>query len=214
MGGERRKTFVAREDLLEEMSIMAKSKGKTLYETVNETFESALAFNSLGLNPKDALKDCGKLKSLQERGYVLCLENLWSDINTIAFMHSKEKSMEAWYAAGRWLAMRLKSNRSDSISGSGSLSGSARLQLEDLREELASTIWNLAELSVEEKGEEVRVNLISPRMSKELSELVSTFLSGAFEASGYEAVEKSVRTGNIRHLYRYRKSASGGSGGL
>ena len=55
MGNEKRKTFVARDDLLSKLNEIAKLNGKSLYETVNEIFELTIHAHSKGIMLKDAI---------------------------------------------------------------------------------------------------------------------------------------------------------------
>ncbi len=195
MVDERRKTFVAREDLLRALAEIAKENGKSLYETVNEIFESAILFNKADVKMDAILEDYEKIKSAKEAGYILCLENLWSEINEIAYRASPAETIASWRNAGIWLAKR-------------HVSGHPVGYLDSIKDELACSLWNASELSMkwDAQGGEVEINVLAPRFSRSQSELLASFLEGMLSALGLSLNGKEFGSGFVRVLGARQKA--------
>ncbi|MEN3034714.1 MAG: hypothetical protein ABC537_00295 [Candidatus Methanosuratincola sp.] len=187
MASERRKTFVSREDLLKAISEIARENGKSLYETVNEIFESAIFFQKAGVNMSTALEDCGKMRAAKEAGYILCLENLWSEMIEVAYRASPADASAAWKNAGVWFGRKHAANQPDGC-------------FESIKKELESSLWNVSEFSMEwdAQGEKVEINVIAPRFSKAASDLLACFFEGMLSAIGISVLHRESRSGFIR----------------
>lgn len=187
MVSERRKTFVAREDLLKAISEIARENGKSLYETVNEIFESAILFQKAGVKMGTAIEECAKMRVAREAGYILCLENLWSEINEVAYTASPADAAAAWKNVGAWFGKKHIANHSSGC-------------LESIRKELESYLWNVSEFSMkwDAQGEVVEVQVIAPRFSKVISELLASFFEGMLSAIGLNVNHRESGFGFIR----------------
>ncbi|MDH7556300.1 MAG: hypothetical protein ACQXXL_00065 [Candidatus Methanosuratincola sp.] len=184
---ERRKTFVAREDLLRAISEIAKENGKSLYETVNEIFESAILFKKNGVKMGAALEDCGKMKAARETGYILCLENLWSEINEVAYGASPADAASAWRNAGVWF-------------GKKHAAGQPAGYFESMRKELEFSLWNVSEFSMkwDEQCGKAEISVLAPRFSRSKSELFACFFEGMLSAIGLKVNHRESGSGFIR----------------
>uniref|UniRef100_A0A7J3UZU8 Uncharacterized protein n=1 Tax=Candidatus Methanosuratincola petrocarbonis (ex Vanwonterghem et al. 2016) TaxID=1867261 RepID=A0A7J3UZU8_9CREN len=189
MASERRKTFVAREDLLKAISEIARENGKSLYETVNEIFETVISFQKSGIKMQDAMEACIKLKKFKESGYVLCLENLWNEINLLAYHACPAEVLESWRTSGMWLAKRHSTKN-------------AQNPLESIQSELKSSIWNASEFVMREDGGSIYLELINPRLSKEHSNIMLAFFEGVISGLGFEVSEKESQIGGLRIVGR------------
>lgn len=187
MASERRKTFVAREDLLKAISEIARENGKSLYETVNEIFESAILFQKAGVRMGTALEECGKMRVAKEAGYILCLENLWSEINEVAYRASPADAAAAWKHAGVWFGRKHAANQPGEC-------------FESIKRELEFSLWNVSEFSMEwgAEGDDVEIQVIAPRFSKVTSDLLACFLEGMLSAIGMSLVHRESGCGFIR----------------
>ncbi|MDI9609616.1 MAG: hypothetical protein QFX34_04975 [Candidatus Verstraetearchaeota archaeon] len=188
---EKRKTFVAREDLLRTISEIARENGKSLYETVNEIFESAILFQKTGLKMDKALEDCGKMRAAREAGYILCLENLWSEINEVAYSASRADASSAWRNAGLWFGKKHVAGQPDGC-------------LASMKKELESSLWNVSEFSMkwDAQGERVEIDVIAPRFSRNQSELFASFFEGMLSAIGLCVNHRESGCGFIRVVGR------------
>lgn len=62
----KRKTLVAREDLTKRISEMAKRRGYSLYDMVNEAFELTVKAEDSGVNLRNAVEEHEVLKTAKE----------------------------------------------------------------------------------------------------------------------------------------------------
>ena len=182
----KRKTFAAREDLIEGMNKVARLRGLSLYGFVNETFEAALKAEDQGMSLQSLMEGLENLKASRETGFILGLESLWYEMTDLAYEKVKEKALKSWFDAGVWLAKSYISN-------------SGHDPFLTFKKRLESFIWNASELDIKETSDEkVSIRVISPRFPESYTFLLTAFLEGALEAFGCKGVSKEVSKGTIR----------------
>ena len=184
-GKVKRKTLVAREDLVNRLGLMAKKHGYTLFRLVNEILELVIQAEEEGLNLRRIFEDSRTLKSAKQAGFILGLESLWYDMAELAYGKARRKAVKSWFEAGKWLAKRYAT-------------GDAEDPFEAFRNRLEAFTWNAPELSIERSGKEVSIRIVSPRFPESYTVLYTAFLEGALEAFGYQVAEREVSRGNIR----------------
>ena len=180
----KRKSFAAREDLLDQLNIVAKDNDLSLYKYVNDVFELTLKANQLGLTFDRLLNSRELLKDAQENGYTLGLESLWYAMADLAYENSKKKSLQSWFDAGVWLAKRY-------------ITGKSTEPFEDFTTDLKDFTWNIPELDFNQKKDKLSVRVVSPRLPESYTMLFTSFLEGALEAFGYNIVNKDLSRGII-----------------
>lgn len=185
MGGDKRKTLVAREDVINKVSEIAKENGRSLYETVNEILELFSLASSQGISFRNAIEEQGTLKRAKDRGLIFGLENLWFDMAEIAFASSPEEAQQSWKEAGSWLAK-------------GYLTSSTSDPFEEFRRDMEVLTWSVSELNVIKKGDEVFVDVLGPKLTEAYLWLLLSFLSGALEVLGYKLKEQEISRGHLR----------------
>lgn len=181
----KRKTFVAREDLLGRLGEVAKERGCSLYELVNEVFELAIASQDLDLNLKRVVDSRQRLEDAKGLGFVLGLESLWYDMADLAYTKGKRLALKSWFDAGVWFATRY-------------ITGEVEAPLAAFTRDLVAFTWNAPEFAVEKNGNKVTVRVTSPRFTEPYTFLFASFLEGAMETFGYKTVGKAVSRGVIR----------------
>lgn len=181
----KRKTFVAREDLLNRLCEVAKERGCSLYELVNEIFELAIASQDLGLNLKRVVDSRQRLEDARGAGFVLGLENLWYDMADLAYEKGKRSALKSWFDAGVWFATRYITN-------------GVEAPLDVFKGDLSAFTWNAPEFELENTGNKVSVKVTSPRFTEAYTVLFASFLEGAMEKFGYKIVGREVSRGVIR----------------
>ena len=102
----RRKTFAAREDLIERGSEIAKQKGFTFYAYINEFLELTLQAEEMGINLRTLIEERGLMKAAKEASFILGLESVWYEMADIAFEKAKKRALTSWIEAGAWLAKK------------------------------------------------------------------------------------------------------------
>jgi len=181
----KRKTFVAREDLTQRISEMAKRRGYSLYDMVNEVFELTVKAEDSGVNLRNAVEEHAVLKTAKEAGFILCMESLWYDMTELAYKKAKAKTLKSWFNAGVWLAKRyVTSENADPF--------------EAFKRDLEAFTWNTPEFNIEKTEKQVSVRIISSRFPESYTLLYEAFLKGVLETFGYKIVDKEVERGGIR----------------
>jgi hypothetical protein len=182
----RRKTFVAREDLLYCMVEVAKAQGCSLFELVNELFRLVIVADDLGFSLKRVVDERKILESAKGSGFVLGLERLWYEMADIAYNKDKTKALKSWSDSGVWFAAQYVTN------GGGSFS------FDHFKTDLLLFTWNAPEFDFKLAGDKLSVKLTSPRFTEAYTFLFASFLMSAIEHFGYQIGSKEVYRGIIR----------------
>lgn len=185
MTSDKRKTFVAREDLLQQLNEIAKRSGRSLYETVNDVLELSIHASEVGISMRDAIDNRQLIKNAKEKGMVLGLENVWHEMADISYSASKEKSLAVWSGAGKWFAKRYMIEGTDD-------------PFSALKHDLESFVWNVPEFTISRKDREVVVRAISPGFTEAYSSMFLAFLISCLDTLGFEIVEKEASRGSLR----------------
>lgn len=180
----KRKSFAAREDLLDGMNKIAKENDLSLYGFVNEVFELTLRANELGVNLCSLIDSREVLKDAMDSGYMLGLESLWYEMAELAYAKAKKKALQNWFDAGVWLAKCY-------------VTGETNDPFEDFKKDLKDFTWNIPELEVNKEADKVSVRIVSPRFSESYTLLFTSFIEGALETFGYKIGSKEVSRGII-----------------
>ncbi len=185
MPSDKRKTFVAREDLLLQLNEIAKRNGRSLYETVNDILELSIQANEVGVSMRDAIDNRHLIKSAKEKGMVLGLENIWQEMAEISYSASKEKALAAWSGAGKWFAKRyIVEGTDDPFSA--------------IKHDLESFVWNVPEFTINRTDREVLVRAMSPSFSEAYACQFLAFLEACLDTLGFEIIEKEASRGSLR----------------
>ncbi|MEM2815814.1 MAG: hypothetical protein QW056_06005 [Candidatus Bathyarchaeia archaeon] len=181
----KRKTFVARADLLDRLSMVAGARGYSLYALVNEVFELVLKAEELGVDLRRVFDERGVLENAKRAGFVLGLENLWYSLADMAYERAKNRALKEWFDAGVWFAKRYAT-------------GSLADPLGAARRDLEAFMWNASQFSMDAAGERASIRVLGPRFSEGYTFLLAAFLEGVLDGFGFEAVEREVFKGKIR----------------
>lgn len=191
----RRKTFVAREDLLNRLVEVAKDQGCSLFELVNDLFQLAIVSDQLSFSLKRVVDERKNIETARGAGFVLGLESLWYEMADIAYKHEKRSALKCWFDAGVWFATRYVSN-------------GTRVPLDLFKDDLSAFTWNAPECEFEMLGGKVSVKVTSPRFTEAYTFLFASFILGAMEKFGYKIVSQEISRGVIR-LETVRDEAHG-----
>jgi hypothetical protein len=189
----RRKTFAARQDLIERASKLAKQKGYSLYAFINEMLQLTFEAEELGVSFRILLDERGLLKAAKEASFILGLESLWYEMADIAHEKGKRKSVNSWVESGVWLAKSYISSGADD-------------PFAVFKRDLAAFTWNASELDIEDDNDNVSIRIISPRFSEAYTLLFAAFLESALKTFGFSRFNKDVSRGTIR-LKAHRKES-------
>lgn len=181
----KRKTFVTREDLINQLSKIAKARGHSLYETVNDLFELALTSEALGLTLKRVVEERCMVEEAKKKGFALGLEQLWYEMADIAYEEKKTAILESWFEAGVWFAKCYITDNSSS-------------SFENFKNALLLFTWNTPEFRIWKTRTGISIRVMSPRFSDSYTCLFASFIKGGLETFGYTIVSSEVKQGTIR----------------
>jgi hypothetical protein len=184
-GRVKRKTLVAREDLVDRLSEVAKHRGYSLYAMVNEVLELAVKAEETGVDLRRVVEERGILEAARRGGFILGLESLWYEMAELAYEKAQSRALKSWFEAGVWLAKRYATSGVEDA-------------FEAFKRDLEAFTWNALEFAMERMEGRVLVRIISPRFTESYTVLLASFLEGALEAFGYKIANKEVSRGAIR----------------
>jgi hypothetical protein len=184
-GKVKRKTLVAREDLVDRLSEVAKQRGYSLYAMVNEVLELAVKAEETGVDLKRVVEERDILEAAREAGFILGLESLWYEMAELAYEKARSRALKSWFEAGVWLAKRYAT-------------GEVEDAFAAFKKDLEAFTWNALEFTIEKAGEKVSVRIISPRFTESYTVLFTSLLEGALDAFGYKIANKEISRGAIR----------------
>lgn len=181
----RRKTFAAREDLIDQLSEHAKQKGFTLYDYINNLFKAAIQAEEDGVNLQSLIEKRELLSRAKKAGFILCPERLWYDMIELGCGSSKNEAIKRWSEAGAWLAKRYASNASSD-------------PIMTFTMDFKDFVWNSPPITIERTSEELSVNVSGSRFSENHITLYGAFLEGILNTFEYNVIESDIAAGNIR----------------
>jgi hypothetical protein len=180
-----RKTFVAREDLLNRLVEVAKAQGCSLFELVNDLFQLAIDSDELGFSLKRVVEERKILETAKGAGFILGLERLWYEMADMAYKKDKRTALKNWFDSGVWFATRYVTN-------------GVKSPLDLFKNEISAFTWNAPQFELEVLGDKASVKVTSPRFTEAYTFLFASFLLGALGKFGYQPVAQEVSRGVIR----------------
>lgn len=181
----KRKTFVTREDLINRLSEIAKARGRSLYETVNEIFELAITSEELGLTLKRVVEERHLVEVARQSGFILGFETLWYEMADLSFEAKKRQALKSWFDTGVWFAKRY-------------VTSIVQDPLAEFTHDLSLFTWNAPEFRIDRSKSDIAVRIVSPRFSASYTYMFASFIEGALQSFGYKIVTNDVKQGAIR----------------
>lgn len=182
----RRKTFVAREDLLNRLVEIARVQGCSLFELANDLFQLVIDADDLNFSLKRVFDERKVLELAKGSGFVLGLERLWYEMADIAYSKDKVLALKSWFDSGVLFSARY-------------ISDGGQFSFDQFKADLVSFTWNAPEFDFELVGDaKVFVKVTSPRFTEAYTFLFASFLVGALGSFGYKPVSEEVSRGVIR----------------
>ena len=138
----------------------------------------------MGYSPRNLMDMLDVLQVHKDLGGVLVPRAIIAEILKIKMGdQEREKLLEKWYESGRWHGTCLSRASDDPISL--------------FKLFLTSMGWNLNEVEVEEKGNNMKLVCVSSVITAEETEILSRFISGALCGMGYTIEKEDIMTGMI-----------------
>jgi hypothetical protein len=182
----RRKTFVAREDLLNRIVEIAKEQGCSQFELVNDIFQLAIVSDELSFSLKRVVEERKLLEVAKVSGFILGLEHLWYDMAAVSYTKDKRNALKSWFESGVWFATRYITN------------STCFSPFDLFKNDLVAFTWNAPEFKFELTGNRATVSVTSPRFTEAYTFLFASFLVGALKTFGYNSVSQEISRGVIR----------------
>jgi len=177
--------LAAEEDIANGIVEMAKRRGVTIYQTVNDILEQALRADGMGLVLKEVIDQRGMLERAKEMGFTFTIERLLYDITDTAYDRTKNKVSQMWLETGRWYGKFFASRDED--------------VLKALEEAMELLTFGASEFSIDKgSGGSISISCVGERFTFGFTDLFSLFIEGIFESLGYKTSTKEVSKGIIR----------------
>lgn len=187
---QRRKVLVAREDLVNAFSLVAKKRGSTLYALTNEVLEQALRADSMGVSLREVLDVYEIMRANRSAGQTLISIEVLVAMTSKLDPKSYEEVEKLWRESGRWYGEYLTIRFRDSFKDSSS-------KLQQLEKFLKEVRWELVDLVLHQEGDGIRVRCVSPQLPVEVMRFLSAFIEGVLEAFGYITERRNIFKGII-----------------
>jgi hypothetical protein len=182
----RRKTFVAREDLLDRVVEIAKEQGCSQFELINDIFRLVIDSDELNFSLKRAIEERKLLETAKVSGFILGSERLWYDMADVCYVKDKRATIKSWFDAGVWFATRYTTSNVRSV------------PFDQFKNDLSAFTWNAPEFKFDLVGDKVSISVTSPRFTVAYTFLFASFLVGAMKVFGYTSVGQEISRGIIR----------------
>jgi plasmid stability protein len=177
-----RKFIMVPKDLADQLKITAARLGTSVTDFAFEALTQALRIENLGSDLKDAV-DLFQLVSMQRgAGSLSISRGNFKEIIEQLNEAQKTEQLNIWKESGRWYGAYLK----------------AKLHLDDLFPFLQRDLevsWNLDEVDIQQQDLMVVIRCTSFCMSKELTDLLVSFVMGLMDELGFSETDRDVLRG-------------------
>lgn len=180
----RRKMLAADEDTANMVVEMAKRRGSTVFQTVNDILEQALRADGMGLALKEVLDRRWMLERARQVGLTFTVERLLYDVVDVAYDHAKKQLSQMWLEMGRWYGKYFSNKGEDSIGA--------------FRDALELLTLGTSEFALEEDRGAISIACVGERFTPGFTDVFSLFIEGVFEAFGFRRSSREVSKGIIR----------------
>jgi len=185
--------LAAREDLVDQVNLMASRRGLTLFGVTNDALEHVLKLDKMGVRQNEVVREYDVSKATRDSGFVPIPEMLLYEIMDRAYVENRDWMLKKWNECGEWCGKYC------SVKGFGS-------DLRELEKYLKGFLWNVNNFDlIQGSPNDVFVKCMSPRFSESYVSFLGTFLEGLFSALGYELTQKDLSKGILELNFRIAK---------
>lgn len=181
--------LAADEDIANKIVEVAKKRGSTAYQTVNDILEQALRVDGMGLALSEVIDTREKLEKAKNMGLTFTIEKLLYEIMDIAYEQVEKKADELWLETGRWYGKYFSSKNSDAVKA-----------FEEAMELL--TLGNPVFSVERQNGGKLSVSCVGEQFTDGSTQMYDLFIQGAFETFGWELVKRDNSKGIVRLLFQ------------
>jgi hypothetical protein len=182
------KLVVLPEPLVEHLKVIARKRGVSLSSFTTEALEQAVKVDRLGASLGETVEVFDIHELSRESGAVQIPRSTFDAMILDLYRDNKDGLLGLWDKAGRWFGEYLRIKL-----GSESLG---------VFERALMLSWNLEDVEIKIDGLDVKLVLTSFTMSREMTELMVSYISGAMVALGHEVVEEDYLEGLAALHYR------------
>lgn len=177
--------LAADEEIANRVVEMAKGRGATVFQTVNDILEQALRVDGMRLALEEVIDRRGMLEKARRMGFTFTIERLLYEVVDTAYNHAKKQLAKRWLEEGHWYGNYFANKRGDG--------------LEAFREAMELLTFGTSDFAVEEEGDGiVSVSCVGERFTPGFTDLFSLFMEGIFEALGYKQIVREASKGIVR----------------
>jgi hypothetical protein len=177
--------LAADEELANRVVELAKRRGVTVFQTVNEILEQALRVEEEGLRLREIVEERGIIERARRLGFTFTVERLLYMVAELAYERAGEQASQMWLEMGRWYGKYLTSSGKDN--------------LKVFREALELLTFGPPEFEVKEgRGGQVSVSLVGEMYTHGYLSLLSLFIEGVLDAFGYRVKSREVSKGLMK----------------
>ena len=181
----RRKMLAADEDIANRIVEVAKRRGSTIYQTVNDILEQALRVDGMGLVLGDIIEERNKIEKAKNMGLTFAVEKLLYEVMDIAHEQVDERLDEIWLETGRWYGKYFSSKKGDPVRAFEEAMGLLTL---------GNPVFSLKR----QNGGRLSVSCVGEQFTDGSTRMYALFIRGAFEAFGWKLVKEDNSKGIIR----------------
>jgi hypothetical protein len=182
------KLVVLPEPLVERLKVIARKRGVSLSSFTTVALEQAVKADGIGASLGEAVEAFDIHELSRETGAVQIPRSTFNDLIIDLYRENRGGLLGAWGKAGRWFGEYLRIKF-----GGEALS---------VFERALVLSWNLEDVEIKVEGLDVKLVLTSFSMSREVTELMISYISGAMVALGYDVVEEDYLEGLATLYYR------------
>ncbi|MFQ5761618.1 MAG: hypothetical protein ACE5PO_01165 [Candidatus Bathyarchaeia archaeon] len=181
----RRKFLAARDDLVDKVSEIARSKNVTLFGMINDTLEQLVKAEELGDNLSTILEEHITIKMAKDAGFTVVPDSLWNYLLERTFDKDKVTLGEIWRSTGEWFGRfcQVRAATDNSV-----------YAVEKIMDAL---LWNVSEVSVQPTEDGLIVKCVGSRLQYAQTALLSDFIVGMVSSFDYQLRRKNVARGII-----------------
>jgi len=182
------KLVVLPEKLVEHLKGIARKRGVSLSSFTTGALEQAIKADEIGASLGEAVEAFDVHELSRETGAVQIPRSTLNAMILGLYREDKAGLLGVWGKAGRWFGEYLRTK----------LGGEAL----SVFERALMLSWNLEDVEIKVEGFDVKLVLASFAMSREVTELMISYISEAMGALGYDVVEEDYIRGFATLYYR------------
>ena len=177
--------LAADEELANKIMEIAKRRGQTVFQTVNDILEQAINADAMGLVLSEIMKDREILERAKRTGFTFTIEKLLYDLVDVAFEKAKDEISRLWLETGRWYGRYFFKRSNEGIN--------------EFREAMSLLTFGSSDLKVDTNKEgELLVACVGEKFTQGFTDALSLLIEGVFDAFGFDLKGKESSKGVIR----------------